>query len=329
MGIDRAYTIRVAMLTALLALALAGSVPDARTDPSQPPTPAELAAELRYRDCGVGVLQILPGVGQMCTGRVPEGVFLASLTAAEIGAGAAVLAVTDKPSGPTGISGRAVLFVAAQDVWVYSATKTLIDRSLSRKALYAPPDELTDLVVAPFDPRVLKRPAVFGGILALAAGATALQWGFQVPTRFGGRPNLFGAHPPEAVGYPLAAGLHGAVMTHVAIAEEVAFRGVIQSGIARETSEATGFVLGSLIFGPTHALNALLLPEDERVPYLAVAVPWITLTGSWLGLVYLWGNYSLTGPVAVHWWYNMLVSATAFAANPRDNAFSAQIRLRW
>ena len=118
-------------------------------------------------------------------------------------------------------------------------------------------------------------------------------------------------------------------MSHVAVAEEIAFRGLVQSGAARATSELGGFAIGTAVFGPFHALNALVLPEEERLSYLAIGVPWITLTGSWLGLVYMWGDYRLGGPIAVHWWYNMLISAAAFAANPEDNLFRANIRLQW
>jgi membrane protease YdiL (CAAX protease family) len=123
--------------------------------------------------------------------------------------------------------------------------------------------------------------------------------------------------------------LSAGLMQHVAIAEEVAFRGVVQSGLTRATNESAGWVWGSLIFGGSHAVNALFLPQEEVVPYLAISVPWITLTGSWLGLVYRWGDYSLTGPVAVHFWYNLIVSGAAFAADPEHHMFSASIQTRW
>lgn len=274
---------------------------------------------------------LFPGLGQLCTGRPAEGALLLGLGVAELSAGGAVLALTDPPPDADRFAspGRTVLFVAVQDLWVYGVSRSTVDQALARGQLYAPPDELPGMLAAPFDPRVLRRPSVFAAILVLSAGGTALQWGLDTPTAFGGRPNLFGARPSEAVGYPLAAGMHGLLMSHVAVAEEIAFRGIVQSGAARATSETGGWLIGSAVFGPLHAANALLLPEEERLWYLAVAVPWITVTGSWLGLVYRWGDYSLTGPIAVHWWYNMLVSATAFAADPEENTFNATIRVRW
>ena len=317
------------MLYTLLALALASPLPQGRTDPLAEPTPAELAARARPDNCRSALVELLPGVGPACTGRPAEGAFLIGLTAVEIGATGAVFAATDPPTANSRSTGRQVTLVALQDVLVYSWSRTSVDQALARGALYAPPDELPQMLAAPFDPRVLKRPAVFAGILALAGGGTALQYALDPPQHFWGRPNLFGATPTEALGYPLAAGMHGVLMSHVAVAEEIAFRGIIQSGAARWTNEVGGFAIGSAIFGPAHALNAVFLPPEERVGYLAVAVPWITLTGSWLGLVYMWGNYSLTGPIAMHWWYNMLVSATAFAANPQENLFSASVQMKW
>ena len=311
--------------------AAAEPLPTGRTDPEAAPTAAELAAaeRLRHRTCGGLTTVLFPGVSQLCNGRPEEGAFALSLGIAELGALGAVHMVTENPRpGQPPVPARMAVGVALSDLWVYSVTRTSLDELLAARRMYAPPDELPQMLAAPFDPRVMKRPAVLGGILVLAAGGTALQWGLDTPTRFGGRPNLFGAYPSEALGYPVAGALHGVLMSHVAVTEETVFRGLIQSWAARRTDPMRGWLIGSAIFGPSHGFNAFFLPEEERLTYLAVAVPWITLTGSWLGLVYHWGDYSLGGPIAVHWWYNMLVSATAFAADPENNMFSASIRLR-
>lgn len=312
--------------------AAAGPIESARTDPEAPPTLAELRAaeRMKHQTCGGLVTLVAPGVAQFCTDRPAEGAFLLSATAAEFGALGATFAVTDPPApGQPPVPARTAVGIGLQNLWLYSLVRSSLDADLAAGKLYAPPDELPQMLAAPFDPRVLKRPAVLGGILVLAGGGTALQYALDRPMGFGGRPNLFGARPDERLGYPLAAGLHGVLMSHVATGEEVVFRGMIQSWAARSTTETGGWLIGSAIFGPIHATNAFFLEDDEVVPYLTIAVPWITLTGSWLGLVYRWGDYSLTGPIAVHWWYNMLVSATAFAADPENNLFSARIQLRW
>lgn len=311
--------------------AWAGSIETGRTDPLAEPSTAELRAAERLRSarCPGQAVLFLPGGNQLCTGRPREGAFLMGLGTVELAAGIGVLLAVP-PSNPEVVdNGRIVTLIAASNTFLYSSVRSTLDFQLAQRMLYVPADELPQMAAAPFDPRVLKRPAVFGGILVLGAAATALQFGLDPPTSFGGPTNVFGAQLDEGIGYPTQLGLHGLLMEHVAIGEEITFRGWIQSWAARNTTEVGGWAIGSMIFGPFHAFNALLLPEEEQLPYLLYAVPWITLTGSWLGLVYMWGDYTLTGPIAVHWWYNMIVSATAFAADPQNNLFSATIRLRW
>ena len=51
---------------------------------------------------------------------------------------------------------------------------------------------------------------------------------------------LFGTQLHDPVGYPLAGGIGVALFEHVAVAEEMAFRGVLQSGWARTMGETRG-----------------------------------------------------------------------------------------
>ena len=302
-----------------------------RTDPLQAPTVAELAARDRPVRCGGATPLLAPGLGPYCSGRDAEAAALAIAGAVE--GGLTAVAWTQLPA-PTeadlfSAGGRMVPLVALQDLWVYSAMRPGLDRQLREGLPYTPADDLDHLLVAPFHRDVMKRPAVFGGILVLGGAATALQLSLSPPTQLGARPNLFGTYPPPAVGYPAGMLLSGGLMTHVAIAEEVAFRGLIQSGLVRATNETGGWALGSLVFGASHAVNVVAIPKEERLSYLTIAVPWITLTGSWMGLVYRWNDYSLTGPVATHFWYNVIVSGAAFAADPENHLFSARIAFRW
>lgn len=149
-----------------------------------------------------------------------------------------------------------------------------------------PQDTLGELVIAPWNLRVLSQPDVWVEIL----GATAVGIGVSllVDERFdtshlGEKANLFGHSFGRLSGYSLAGGIGVGLFEHVAIAEETLFRGMVQSRLARSLGETQGWLWGSLIFGGTHALNALFLPPDQRATYLAVGVPFITVLGSGLG----------------------------------------------
>ena len=93
----------------------------------------------------------------------------------------------------------------------------------------------------------------------------------------------------------------------------------MQSSLARGSGETRGWIYGSLAFGLVHSSNVLFMPADQRLSYLAVGVPFITLLGSYLGLAYRWSDYSLAPPVAIHFWYDFLVEAAGFVADPKNS----------
>jgi membrane protease YdiL (CAAX protease family) len=145
--------------------------------------------------------------------------------------------------------------------------------------------------------------------------------------RAGQDPTIFGHDIDGRVGYPLAFGIGSALFSHVAVAEETVFRGYIQSTLARSFGETAGWLVGSVIFGATHALNALLLPPEQRAKYLYIGVPVITLTGTWLGYAYKSSGYSLAPSVAVHFWYDLLLSATFFVLDPKGSPLAARVTI--
>src|SRR5690606_14598640 len=113
-----------------------------------------------------------------------------------------------------------------QNLWLYATSDAVIDEHLALRQRYAPPDTLAELAYAPWNPEVLRRPDVWGGVLAataLAIGLTLLTEDvtFRAPPE---RP--FGFHPLEA--YPTLGLIGAATFTHVAIGEETAFRGLVQ-----------------------------------------------------------------------------------------------------
>jgi membrane protease YdiL (CAAX protease family) len=193
---------------------------------------------------------------------------------------------------------------------------------------YVPEDTLGELALAPFNTRVLGETDVWlGTLLATALGVTlslSVDESFDADDA-GEDPNLFGRTFDAPIGYPLGAGVGVALFEHVAIGEEAAFRGLLQSQMARESDETSGWLGASLVFGVAHAPNALVLPQEQRTRYLLIAVPAITVLGGFLGLSYRWHEYSLAAPVAIHFWYDFLLSATFFALDPADNPLSASV----
>ena len=119
----------------------------------------------------------------------------------------------------------------------------------------------------------------------------------------------------------------GGLFEHVAIAEEALFRGLAQSSFARSGGETRGWVIASLLFGAAHSFNAFTLEGSERTDYLKYAVPYITVVGSYLGLSYRWNDYSLAPPVAIHFWYDFLLTATFFAMDPQRSPISARVTI--
>jgi membrane protease YdiL (CAAX protease family) len=118
---------------------------------------------------------------------------------------------------------------------------------------------------------------------------------------------------------PVAAAIGVVLFEQVALAEEMTFRGVLQSSLARSLGETPGWLSASLLFGVIHSTNVVFLEGSQRLTYLAVGVPFITLLGTYLGLAYRSSGYSLAPSVAIHFWYDLLLEAAAFVADPKNS----------
>jgi membrane protease YdiL (CAAX protease family) len=305
----------------------------ARTTVTAPPSPAEIEAadKIANRACSPYWSFLFPGIGQACTGEPAEGAAMIGLGAAEIGAG--VYAITEVELDPADEElehpAIGIPFIAFQDLYVYSASDIMISRNLALRQLYTPADSTADLLAAPFNLQVMKDPKVWGGLLGALAIGVGLSFAIddELDTdNLGGDPNIFGRTFDPATGYPLGLGIFGGLFTHVGMAEEALFRGVLQSGLARTYGETGGLIGGSLIFGIAHAPNALALEGDERRDYLLYAVPTITLLGTYLSWMYKDAGYSLAPSTALHFWYDFLLSAAVFVAAPDVSPLAASVR---
>jgi membrane protease YdiL (CAAX protease family) len=301
-------------------------LPHARMSPAEAPSSRERESARIYHEasCAAETGLWFPGLGQICQHRVAEGVTLTSLGIAELATGAGTLIATEDWSHP----GVTVPLIALQNTWIGGYGDALFVEQRSRRRLYVPQDTLSELALAPFNPNVFSKPEVWLGLVGLlGAGLTlsaAIEGGLTTD-HLGNDANLFGRRFEPGVGYPLAGATGLALFTSVALGEEILFRGMIQSELARRNGETAGWIGGSLVFGVLHAPNALGLPHDQQARYLAIGVPFLTLTGSYLGLVYRGNDYSLAPSVAVHFWYDLLISAVGFALDPEDSPLSARV----
>lgn len=294
----------------------------------EPPSDREVAAaeSLASSTCKSKALLLLPGAPQICRGDTVDGTVIASLSGAEIGTflGAGLSRGFDS-------SASALPILAFGDLWTLSAMDASLVAQRAARLRYVPQENLREMALAPFSGEVLRRPEVWGGIAGtFAAGllfSQLVEGGIHTQD-FGKRPVLWGREVNTAVGYPLAGAIGVGLFEHVALAEESAFRGLLQSGFARKYGETRGLIYGSVAFGLIHASNAIFIDDPaDRVKYLALGVPFITLIGSYLGYVYKEDHYSLGPSIAVHFWYDFLVEATAFAFDPKNSPLALRVAL--
>ncbi len=292
---------------------------EARLVSGSPPSERELEARERVigGNCDARYGLLFPGLGQLCRGRAVEGSLMAGLGMAELST-----ALASGAKNGFNQPGAAVPLLAFGDLLTYSVMDSVLESHRAARLRFVPQESPAELARAPFSAQVLKRPSVWAGIaVTLAAGlvVSRIVDGPLNTQNFAKRPVLFGREMNSAIGYPLAASIGVGLFEHVALAEESAFRGVLQSSWARSWGEERGWIYGSLAFGLLHASNVFFMNSSDRVNYLAVGVPFITLLGSYLGLAYRWNDYSLAPSVAIHFWYDFLIEAVSFVADPKNS----------
>jgi membrane protease YdiL (CAAX protease family) len=316
----------VAALAMMLLAAGACSRPlaHARTETFQAPMPAENAARERRENprCNVALGGLAAGVGHICNGQETEGATMAAVGAAELATGITV-GLREGWDHP----GAGLPLLAYSDLWAYSQFDLRLDRDRAARKRFTPQDSFSDLVAAPFNIQVMKRLDVALGILGMLAAGIGVSLAVDESIdrdAIGDDPNLFGKTVDGRIGYPVGLGIGAGFFTHVALAEEVVFRGWIQSSWAR-SGETRGWIGASLVFGGVHAFNIFALPREQWRDYLLIGVPFITVLGGYMGAVYRRSDYNLATGVALHFWYDFLLSATFFALDPQRSPLSARV----
>ncbi len=283
---------------------------------------------------------LCPGCGHLYLGDTTEG-------AAYLGTGAALVGgaylslrghqvsldgASDSASVPVGL----LLATTGQNLWFYSifdAYRTARARRESGRAggdsagyrFAISRESLGELASAPFRPGVIKSPWVWAGVpLALALGIGVSYLAAPDDLSQSGAPsifdvrevNVFGHRFSRGPGFAAGTGYFAALFGSVGVGEEALFRGVIQTELEERFGPTGGLIAASVLFGSIHALNFL---DDPGT--IAVAVPVITVLGSSLGLAYQHTGHELSTSVAMHFWYDFLLSTIAFAADPTHQPF--------
>lgn len=288
------------------------------------------------RAAGFSIL--CPGCGHFYLRQNGTGAAYLLSTAALVGSGLALVSrsddvttlggATDTAAAPIGLQ----LVMAGQNLWFYSIFDAYRDARVMRgDAGYEHPitrETLGTLASAPFRPKVLKSPWVWAGVPAALAAGILVSYAVA-PDEFSGedRPSIFevdrvnflGKSYAPGAGFALGELYFGGLFVPVGVGEEALFRGVIQAELTERFGPWYGLAIASTIFGAVHTFNFTQPGAD--VSDAAVAVPFITIVGSSLGLAYMNTGYHLETSVAMHFWYDFLLSTAAFAADPEHQPF--------
>ena len=279
-----------------------------------------------------GLSLLCPGCGQIYLRETGEGVALLGTSAALIGSGIFLL----RDAGSVSLDGASTtrsapiglwLATVGQNAWFYSIFDAYRDaRVLRGDAGYKfaiTRERLPDLVSAPFRPSVLKSPWVWAGVpIALAAGlgVSAIASSGDLtgnPSIFDvSRVNFLGHNFSRGGGFALGEAYYGGLFGTVGVGEESLFRGLIQTELEERFGTAGGIAMASAIFGAVHLVNFGQDPKQALY-----AVPTIAVLGSSLGLAYVHTGHKLETSVAMHFWYDFLLSTVVFAADPNHQPF--------
>ncbi|HEY2731926.1 MAG TPA: CPBP family glutamic-type intramembrane protease [Polyangia bacterium] len=284
---------------------------------------------------------LCPGCGYFYLGRPEQAVAYLASAAGLLTSGLVVFEnspIVASGSSTSHDSGRATpLLMAVQNLWFYGIYASYRDARLARgdhgARFPVAREDLPDLLAAPFNPRVLASPWVWGGLpvmLTAAVGASALMARFSSGSTLEntrklsdpGGVRFFGRHFDTGPGFALGEAYNTSLYLPVGVGEEALFRGVIQAGLS-ETSLGLwgGWAVGSAIFGAAHTFN--FIGGENGLRDTAFAVPYLIVTGSYLGFLYVRSNFSLLQGAAVHFWYDFLLATLDFYADPDHQPFVA------
>jgi membrane protease YdiL (CAAX protease family) len=309
----------------------AATDPDLATRASAAAAHRRLFAFRKRPGFAAGLSLLCPGCGQLYLGNTGEGAAYLGTTAGLMVGGVALVSGETLAIDGTARSAKVPVAIqmifAAQNLWFYSIFDSYRDARMLRNddgyKFAITRESLPELAVAPFNPEVIKSPWVWAGVpIAVAAGVLASY--LAAPDELSGnrtitevdKVNVLGRRFERWTGFAAGSGYYAALFVPVGVGEEALFRGVIQTEMEERFGPIGGLAVASLIFGSVHVFNFLQDPETA-----AIAVPVITVLGSSLGLAYQRTGHKLSTSVAMHFWYDTLLSMVAFAADPEHQPF--------
>jgi len=243
----------------------------------------------------------------------------------------------DHPAGSTRAAVGFAMASVGQDLWFYSIFDAYRSARVMRDdAGYRHPitrETLPELATAPFRPSVLARPWVWGGVPLALGAALGLEYLFDRGslTTHG---SIFDVRSVNVLGHtfqsrPLgfAAGeaYWAALFDPVGVGEEALFRGYLQTELEEQLGTYGGLAAASGIFGAFHVVN--FIGPGQDIKQAAFALPVIASVGAAAGLAYIHTGHKLETSVAMHFWYDFLLSTVAFAADPQNQPFVVQFSM--
>jgi membrane protease YdiL (CAAX protease family) len=279
-----------------------------------------------------GLSLLCPGCGQVYLREPGEGAAMLAVTAGLVASGVLLL----RDAGTVSLDGASTtkaapigldLAEAGQNAWFYSIFDAYRDARVLRGdvgySFAITRERLPELVTAPFNPRVLKSPWVWAGVpLALLAGigVSAIASSGDLsdnPSIFDVKQiNFLGHNYHRSAGFALGEGYFASLFGPVGVGEESLFRGLIQTEMEERFGTGWGIVTASAIFGTVHLVNFGQDPKQALI-----AVPTIAVIGGTLGLAYAHTGHKLETGVAMHFWYDFLLSTVGFAVDPTHQPF--------
>jgi membrane protease YdiL (CAAX protease family) len=168
-------------------------------------------------------------------------------------------------------------------------------------------ETFADLAYAPFNYQVLKKPLVFVPILGIAFLSAVASYGAT------GEPTLV----PKSVKQDGSL-YYASFMTGIspAIGEEAYFRGVLNYNLSMRFGPHIGVGTSGIIFMLAHEGNS-----DARQ-----GRPIRLLAGLYLGFLHVASGYDIRPSVAVHFWFNFLVSLGQIASYKPDPNYNKSQR---
>lgn len=200
----------------------------------------------------------------------------------------------------------------AHSISIYDAYRRarLLDPGRGRYPI--PSANVPALMRAPFDAAVMRKPEVWIPTAAVAVLGIVELFVFE-NTFFDAPVSILGQS--MSPGYALVAGTGINTFDYwvVAMGEEALFRGVLQTVLTESLGPVLGIGLATAMFSLAHYTGGL--------PQMAVA----GFGGLYDGLVYFFNGHDLRSTVALHFWYDLIVSTADFLLSPNDQEFTFRI----